>query len=119
MFTVLKSAGENAFILDILTHWRLHPVFNVARLKLSKVNRTHDHPPSPPLCSTATVEYEVESIHKHRGTTVRDLHYLVKWVGYLDPTWELLANLRGSSNELLGEYHTANGLRVYWWMERE
>jgi len=119
MFTVLKSAGENAFILDILTHWRLHPVFNVVRLKLSKVNRTHDHPPSPPLCPTTTVEYEVESIHKHRGTTVRDLHYLVKWVGYLDPTWELLANLRGSSNELLGEYHTANGLRVYWWMERE
>jgi len=28
-------------------------------------------------------------------------------------------NLRGSSNELLVEYHAANGLPVYWWMEQE
>jgi len=118
-FTILKSASENAFVLNILAHWRLHQVFNVVRLKLSGVNRTREHPPPPPLHSTTTVEYEVESIRKHRGTTVRDLEYLVKWVGYGDPTWEPLANLRGSSNELLGEYHTANGLCVYRWMEWE
>jgi len=118
-FTILKSASENAFVLDIPAHWHLHPVFNVARLKLSRVDRTCEHPPPPPLRSTPTVEYEVESIRKHRGTTVRDLKYLVKWVGYVDPTWEPLANLRGSSNELLGEYHAANGLRVYRWMEQE
>jgi len=118
-FTILKSAGENTFVLDIPAHWRLHPVFNVTRLKLSRVNRTHEHPPPPPLCSTTTVEYEVESIREHRGTIVRDLEYLVKWVVYVDPTWEPLANLRGSSNELLGEYHAANGLRVYRWMEQE
>jgi len=58
-------------------------------------------------------------IREHRGTTVQDLEYLVKWVGYVDPMWEPLANLRGSSNELLGEYHAANGLRVYQWMEQE
>jgi len=112
-FTILRMAGENACVLDIPAHWRLHPVFNVGRLKLSRVDRTREHPPPPPLHSTATVEYEVESIHKHRGTTVRDLEYLVKWVGYTEATWEPLANLRGSSNELLGEYHAANGLRVY------
>ena len=116
-FTILKSAGENAFVLDILAHWRLHPVFNVAGLKLSRVDRIHEHPPPLLLRSTTTVEYKVESICKHRGTTVRDLEYLVQWVGYVDPTWEPLTNLRGSSNELLGEYHAANGLRVYWWME--
>jgi len=118
-FTILKSAGENAFVLDIPAHWRLHPVFNVARLKLSKVDKTREHPPPPLLRSTATIEYEVESICERRGTTVRDLEYLVKWVGYADPTWEPLANLRGNSNELMGEYHAANGLRVYRWMERE
>jgi len=118
-FTILKSAGENAFVLDISAHWHLHPVVNIARLKLSKVDKTREHPPPPPLHSTATVEYEVESICEHRGITVRDLKYLVKWVGYANPMWEPLANLRGSSNELLGEYHAANGLRVYWWMERE
>jgi Chromo (CHRromatin Organisation MOdifier) domain len=118
-FTILKMAGENACVLDIPEHWRLHPVFNVSRLKLSKVDRTREHPPPPPLHSTATVEYEVKSICEHRGTTVRDLEYLVKWIGYTEATWEPLENLRGSSNKLLGEYHAANGLRVYRWMERE
>ena len=118
-FTLLKKAGENAFVLDIPAHWRLHPVFNVARLKLSKVDNSREHPPPPPLRSTATAEYEVEAILGHSGSTVRDLKYLVKWVGYPDATWEPLANLRGSSNELLGEYHAAKGLRRYRWMEGE
>jgi len=118
-FTILKSAGGNLFVLDIPAHWRLHPVFNVAHLKLSKVDKTCEHSPPPLLCSTATVEYKVESICQHRGTTVRDLKYLVKWVGYTDSMWEPLANLRGSSNELLGEYHATNGLPVYRWMEWE
>jgi len=54
-FTILKSAGENVFVLDIPAHWRLHLVFNVARLKLSKVDKTREHPPPPPLRSTATI----------------------------------------------------------------
>jgi len=72
-FKLLKKVGENAFVLDIPRHWRLHPVFNVARLKPSKDDRSHEHPPPPPLRSTATVEYEVETIREHRGTTVRGL----------------------------------------------
>jgi transposase InsO family protein len=120
-FTLLKKAGENAFVLDIPARWRLHPVFNVSRLKLSRVDHTREHPPPPPLRSTATgaPEYEVETIVEHKGTTVKNLKYLVKWVGYPDPTWEPLANMRGSCDELLGEYHVANGLRVYKWMEGE
>jgi transposase InsO family protein len=90
-FKLLKKAGENAFVLNIPTHWHLHPVFNVARLKPSRVDRNREHPPPPPLRSTATAEYEVEAIQEHRGTTVRDLEYLVKWVGYGEATWEPLA----------------------------
>jgi len=86
-FTILRMAGKNACLLNIPSHWRLHLVFNVGQLKLSKVDRTCEHPPPPPLRSTATVEYEVKSIRKHRGTTVRDLEYLVKWVGYTEATW--------------------------------
>ena len=113
-FKLLRKAGENAFVLDIPAHWHLHPVFNVSRLKLSKVDGSCEHPLPPPLRSTAaSAEYEVESILEHRGATIRDLEYLVKWVGYTGATWEPLVNLRGSSNELLGEYHAANGLRVY------
>jgi len=115
---LLKKVGENVFLLDIPAHWRLHPVFNVSRLKPSKVDWSREHPPPPPLRSTAAVEYEVEGIQEHRGSTVRDLEYLVKWVGYTNATWEPLANLRGSSNTLLREYHAANGLRIYRWMEQ-
>jgi len=62
LFTILKSAGKNAFFLDIVAHWRLYPVFNVARLKLSRVDRTCDRQPLLPLCSTANVEHDIESI---------------------------------------------------------
>jgi len=70
LFTILKSAGKNAFVLDIPVHWRLHPDFNITRLKLSRVDRIREHPPPPLLRSTANIEYEVESIRNHRGTTV-------------------------------------------------
>jgi len=60
------AAGENADLLDITSHWRLYPVFNVARLKLSTViDRTGEHlPPPPQLRSTATPSsgYEVETL---------------------------------------------------------
>jgi len=64
-FTLLKKAGENAFVLDIPAHWRVHPVFKVARLKPLKVDRNREHPPPPPLRSTAMVEYKVETIREH------------------------------------------------------
>jgi len=86
-FKLLKKAGEKAFVLDIPAHWRLHPVFNVAQLKPSRVDRSHEQPSLPPLCSKATIEYEVETIREHQSTTVRDLEYLVKWVGYNNTMW--------------------------------
>jgi len=72
-FTILRSAGKNAFDLDIPAHWRLHPVFNVTRLKLSRFDRTSEHPPPPPLCSTATVEYEVETLGLYRIRSVKTI----------------------------------------------
>ena len=113
--------GNNAFLLDIPTHWRLHPVFNVARLKPSNVDKTREHPSPPPLRSTvaAAAEYEVEGILEHQGTVACDLKNPVKWVGYQDPTWEPLENLKGGSKEILRDYHAANGLQVYQWMRDE
>jgi len=118
---LMKKVGENTFLLDIPAHQRIHPVFNVACLKLSKVDRTREPPPPPPLRSTATraPEYDVEAILQHQGTTVRDLRYLVQWIRYLDPSWEPLENLRGTCNDQLRDYHAANGLRMYRWMEEK
>jgi len=39
-FKLLKQAGNNTFLLNIPTHWRLHPVFNVVQLKPSNVDKT-------------------------------------------------------------------------------
>ena len=56
-----------------------------------------------------TIEYEVESILKHRvrkyGRGSR-LEYLVHWKGYAshDDTWEPLSNLT-NCHDLLQEYH--------------
>ena len=69
-FMLLKNAGENPFVLDIPAQWCLHPVLNVPRLMPSRVDRSCEHPPPPPLRSTATGEYELETIQDHRGTMV-------------------------------------------------
>jgi hypothetical protein len=110
--------GENAFeIVDFPSHWRLHNVFNVDRFKLYTADLSRPTPPRPPLRSTVrhTDEWEVEAILNHNGTTMRDLEYHIKWVGY-EPTWEPVMDLKGTANELLREYHKAHGLRVYKWM---
>jgi len=67
-FKLLKKAGEKAFVFDIPAHWCLYPVFNVARLKPSRVDRSRKHPPPPPLRSTAMVEYEVRPFNNTRAT---------------------------------------------------
>jgi len=91
------------------------------RFKRSKVDNTTEHPPPPPLRSTlaAATEYKVEGILEHQGTAARDLKYLVKWVGYPNPTWKPLENLKGGSKEIHRDYHAANGLRTYRWMMEE
>ena len=61
----------------------------------------------------------MEGILEHQGTMACDLKYLVKWVGYQNPTWEPLENLKGGSKEILWDYHAANELRVYQWMSDE
>jgi len=87
-----SATGALGAVFDFLLmnppHWRLYLVFIVARLKPSRFDRSREHPPPPPLRSTATGEYEVETIREHRGTTVRDLEYLVKWLGYNAATWQ-------------------------------
>jgi hypothetical protein len=119
-FTLGKQYGENAFeIVDIPRAWRVHNTFNVSRLKHCRIDETRFQQPPPPLRSTTRdQQWEVEAIRTHKGNTVRDLQYEVKWTGYpeTDNAWEPLANLRTTSTELLRDYHQAQGLRVYAWM---
>jgi hypothetical protein len=69
--------------------------------------------PPPLLRSTLRQgdEWEVEAILGHNGSTMTDLEYCLKWLGY-EPTWEPISDLKGTANELLKEYHERHGLRV-------
>jgi hypothetical protein len=121
-FRLGKQHGQNAFQLDDLpSHWRLHDVFNVDRLRPDTSDTSRTQQPPPPLRSTAKLgaEWEIESIRGHHGSTMKDLQYEVKWAGYDKTTWEPILCLKGTANEFLRAYHEKEKLRVYNWMREE
>ena len=118
-FQLGEQFGENAFRLaDLPSHWRVHDVFNVDRFRLDTSDPGRMQQPPPPLRSTAKKgnEWELQEILQHRGKTMHDLEYEVKWVGYDKTSWEPVDMLKGSANDLVRDYHKAHGLRIYKWM---
>ena len=95
-FKIKRIANVNAYELDLPVQLRIHPVFNVNRLKAyrdgaasfpSRPPPDSRPPPEITLADGAEV-YEVESILAGRGTGSR-AQYIVKWRGYpdLEATW--------------------------------
>ena len=62
-------------------------------------------------------EYKVEAILKYQGSSAKTLQYKVKWLGFSEPDWQPLVNLRGSRKELLWQYHQEKGLVIYKWIQ--
>jgi hypothetical protein len=60
-------------------------------------------------------EWEVEGMLDHQGSTMQDLQYKDKWVGY-DATWEPITDLRETAKNLFRDYYVEPGLRIYKWM---
>ena len=101
-FTVVRVVGSNAYELDLPNNMRLHPVFNISRLKAYK-DGTISHPlrdqsntrPPPVIDAEDGAESFVpEEILECRGRGARK-RWLVKWVGYPheENTWEPLSNI--------------------------
>jgi len=61
-------------------------------------------------------EYEVEAILEHQRTLAKTLQYKVTSLGYPEPDWQLLANLKGYCRDLLRDYHRKMGLLVSRWI---
>jgi len=117
-FRITEAIGANGFRLNTPADWKMPNVFNVSRLKRDRVDHGRDHPPPPPLrtMTDKDPEYEVEAILEHQGTSAKTLQYKVKWLGYPEPDWQPLTNLKGGCRDLLRDYHRKMGLLVYRWM---
>ncbi|THG99815.1 hypothetical protein EW145_g7191 [Phellinidium pouzarii] len=90
-YEVVERVGAGAYHLKLLSTWKkVHPVFNVVLLKPANEPAFESQrapPPPPPVVLDNEEEYEVDKILDsciHRGK----LQYLVKWTGYMDPTWQ-------------------------------
>lgn len=96
-FTIVGTAGSQAFKLELPNYVNIHPVFHVSQLKPYVSSSTPAEVTNPPplYADKAGGVYEVESIlgKKKAG---RSWKFLVKWKGYqdFDNTWEPLKNVR-------------------------
>ena len=106
-FKVKRVANANAYELDLPAQLRIHPVFNVSRLKAYRDGtaafptrpQREDRPPPEIALADGAETYEVESILASRGSGAR-AQYLVKWRGYpvWEATWEKPSALVGASD---------------------
>lgn len=114
-FKIKRIANANAYELDLPVQLRIHPVFNVNRLKSYRDGaaafpsrpRADDRPPPEITLADGAEQYEVESISASRGAGAR-AQYLVKWRGYPDweATWEKASSLTGA-REAVAEFEVA------------
>jgi hypothetical protein len=82
-FKVVSKVGPVSYNLEMNPGWRVHPVFHVSLLKPYKSDG-RIRPPPPPIEMEGALEYEVETILKHRTTGRKRLKtsYLIQWKGY-------------------------------------
>jgi hypothetical protein len=74
-FRITEAIGANAGWLNTPGHWKMPNVFNVSRQKQDCVDYGRDHPPQPPLRTMTDndLEYKVEDILEHQGTSAKIL----------------------------------------------
>ena len=117
-YCVLERIGNSAYKLDLPASFKIHPVFNVSKLKAynssSKFGKRAYSRPPPDLVD-GVPEFEVSRIVKHRRvkgrTRTPEYEYLVDWVGYPpeDRTW-LTAKDMENCLEVLADYQVAHSL---------
>jgi hypothetical protein len=107
-FEIVEKVGEWAYKLKLPKTWKIHPVFNVVKLRLYHSPKTsvQQQPPlPPPILVEGMQQYEVEAILDSRMCQGK-LQYLVKWLRYphKESSWEPEANVR-DSEEHVEEFH--------------
>ena len=107
-YTVLETVGSHACRLD--TPPGVHNVFHVSLLKLAAddplPSQTSDDYRPPAILTDDGELWEVEEIRGQKKVG-RQWKVLVKWVGYVEPTWEPVKHLADTT--ALAEYEAVHG----------
>jgi hypothetical protein len=121
-FCVSQVVSPVAYKLELPPEYsRMHPVFHASLLRPFRdglqefPSRTVVDRPLPEINAEGQEEFEVEKIldktrRVFQGRMVP--HYLIKWKGYPDSdnSWEPLANLKGTADELLSEFEASHSV---------
>jgi hypothetical protein len=110
-YPVMRSVGNNAYRLKLPPSMkRLHPVFNVVKLKKAPEDpipgRRAEPPPEPELID-GELEYELEAIMDSRFH-YRKLQFLVSWKGYGREEWQWVDERNVTAPELIEEFYKNN-----------
>lgn len=90
-FRIKRQVSPQAYELDLPSSMKVHPVFNTERLK-KHYRELPKEGPAPEVIE-GVKEFEVEAI---TGERKGGREFRVKWVGYREPTWEPIGNLRNT-----------------------
>ncbi len=121
-YKVIEKIGKGAYKLELPSHSKAHPVFNVTLLKAfneSEFNfdgRDNVVLPSPPVSSEdySNKEYEIEALlkydgrHYYKGKKIP--MYLVKYRGYdvSEAQWRPVSELKSTAADLIKKYQQHN-----------
>ena len=96
-FEVLQNLGTTV-LLKLPVACRAHPVFNTAACKIFHEDPINQSllPPAPIIDRDGHERFIVQSVLSERHFH-RRRQFLVKWMGYPEPTWERAANLLDDS----------------------
>jgi hypothetical protein len=107
-YTITQKINDVAFKVKLPKSMKIHPVFHVSLLEpaQSDPNPKRKQVQPPPVTINSESEYTVETVLKSR-IHYNKLQYLVKWVGWTDPTWEPAIFLQNSPR-LISIFHAKN-----------
>lgn len=105
-FSIIEVVSPHAFRLGLPPSMKIHPVFHVSLLEPASSDPTPDQviPPLPPVEIEGHEEWEVEEVLDFR-TSYRKPQYLVKWLGWDAPTWQLAHNLKNAPANVQRFHH--------------
>ena len=113
LYKVKKIVSSNAIELELPKSIKIHPVANVSRVRLYKLQVEGQKKTLPkPVIIKGEEEFKVEKILNKR--TVRGKEkFLVRWKGYMveEDTWENKENLE-NAKELVEEFEREYGEEV-------